>query len=169
MTGKLLAFLLSVALGAGGAWMLTSNHYTAIIADINARHADEQAAADRAALKRLQDAQARGDALSDQLSRTESALEKKKQEVSHEIALLTSGHACLDGRLVRLLNEFGTGPAGLPKAAGSADAKGGTFATDTDVAGWIDIAKTRFETCRTRLDRLIDFNEGKGLDDGKGK
>ncbi|MBI1175666.1 MAG: hypothetical protein GC139_10450 [Sideroxydans sp.] len=162
MTARLIAFLLSVALGAGATWMFAHNHYSAVIADLNAQHANEQAAADRAALKRLQDAQARGDALSKKLSRTEAALEKKKHEVTNEIALLTSGRACLDGRLVRVLNEFGTGVAGLSKASGSTDAAGGTTATDTDVAGWISIAKTRYETCRTRLDRLIDFNEGTG-------
>jgi len=131
------------------------------VSRLESTHAKQQAAAETAARQRLESAQAQGDRLSARLSDTESALNKKTLEVSREVARLTTGRPCLDGRVVGLLNRPAPNAGPLPQAAVAPDAADGTVATDTDVAGWIGNAKGQYATCRARLAALIDFEEGK--------
>jgi hypothetical protein len=143
-------------LGAGLSWDYSANHYGAEISRIKETLAKDQSNADRAALERLQKAQALGDQLSERLSKTEARLRKKEKELSNEIARNADGIVCLNSRLVGLLNAQQTG-----EAASALDAAHGAIATDTDVAGWINSAQKQYEVCRGRLNALIDFNEGK--------
>lgn len=152
--------VLIFALGVGLAWNYSANHYEAQISRINEAHAQNQSKADRAALERLQKAQALGDQLSGELSKTEAKLHKKEKELFDEIARNADGIVCLNSRLVGLLNASQTGAGHMPQSALALDAAHGAIATDTDVAGWINSAQKQYEVCRGRLNALIDFNEG---------
>lgn len=157
-----LVALVAAALGAAGAGGLARNHYRAEIADIHTAQAEGEAAAERFAREWLTDAHAHGDRLSADLARAESALNQKTMEVDRALRRLTTGRPCLDGPAVQLLNRtytLATAPA-VPSAASTSDAAGGAVATDTAVGEWINLAWSRFETCRTRLDKLIDYREG---------
>ena len=133
---------------------------SADVADLKRQYAEEQAENAEAARQQLADAVARGDALSKRLAQAESTLNRKTLETSREIARLTHGRACLDQRVVRVLNN--DQPAsGVPAPAGASAATDGTAASDTDVAGWINHAQGRYGICRERLDALIDWERGK--------
>jgi len=157
----LIICVLVFVMGAGLSWVYSANHYEAQISRINEAYAQAQSKADLAALERLQKAQALGDQLSGELSKTEAKLHKKEKELSNEIARNADGIVCLNSRLVGLLNAPQTGAGHLPQSAISLDAAHGAIATDTDVAGWINSAQKQYEVCRVRLNALIDFNEGK--------
>jgi hypothetical protein len=155
-----LLLALSAASAAAG-FAVARNHYGAEIADIKASHAIAQAEAERLALERLQGAQVRGDALAGRLRLTESKLSSTALELSHALKTATSDRPCLGVDAVRLLNGANDGLLGaMPPAAGIPDAADAAAATDTDVARWISGAIRQYETCRARLDALIDFNEG---------
>lgn len=156
-----LVALVAAAVGAAAGGSVVSNHYRAEIADLRATQARDQAAAAEAARQRLRAAQARGDQLSAALTRTEATLEQRSQEASREIARRTTGRPCLNAATVRLLNrpDSPADPAPVPEAARTPAAEGGAAATDTDIAGWIDQAQRRHETCRARLGALIDWWE----------
>lgn len=157
----LIVGILLFVLGAGLSWDYSANHYKAQISRINEAHAQDQSKADHAALERLQKAQALGDQLSGELSKTEAKLHKKEKELSDEIARNADGIVCLNSRLVGLLNAAQTADGHMPQSALALDAAHGAIATDTDVAGWINSAQKQYEVCRGRLNALIDFNEGK--------
>lgn len=115
-----------------------------------------------AALKRLEAAQARGDALTLQLQQAEAQRLADNRGNADEIRRLTSGRACLSAGTVRLLNRGtarGADPhAGpVPPAASEPAAADGAAASDTDVALWADSARSQYDTCRGRLDALIDW------------
>jgi hypothetical protein len=108
---------------------------------------------------RLIAAQARGDALSAKLLQNESDMRRTALEKAHEIARLTTGRSCLNAATVRMLNATGNDqPGSVPSTASGPAAADGSAATDTDVAVWADNARRQFDTCRGRLDALIDFN-----------
>lgn len=94
------------------------------------------------------------------------------EEKNREIKKLTTGRPCLGSAAVRLLNA---GPAGiriggpvpeaagiaLPTAAGSTtdpDSEG--YATDTDIAAWINQAQRSYDICRAYIKAIADFYEG---------
>ncbi len=121
----------------------------------------------------LEEAQARGDQLALSLAARESTLTIFAEEKNREIAKLTSGRRCLDADAVRVLNTpNGAGRVGglaspatgvvlRTDAAIAAPADDGTFASDTDVAGWIGLCQRSYDTCRGRLDAIADFyNKG---------
>lgn len=130
------------------------------LAGVKAQHSDQQAQATQAALVRLQEATQRANALQTTLDATEQRLATTKTELSNEIQKSTTGRACLNGRTVGLLNRATTGsePATLSSAtSGPTEASTG-FATDTDIATWINSATAQYNTCRARLDALIDWH-----------
>ncbi|MFZ6775813.1 hypothetical protein ACO0LD_03200 [Undibacterium sp. Ji83W] len=130
------------------------------LAGIKAQHSDQQAQATQAALVRLQDANQRANALQTSLDLTEQRLATTKTELNNEIQKSTTGRTCLNGRTVGLLNRAAAGsePATLSNAAsGPAETSTG-FATDTDIAAWINGAAAQYNTCRARLDALIDWH-----------
>jgi len=160
--GIALLHLATFLSGAGVSLYAAQNHYQRVLADVASEAATTKAAEQAQALARLEDANRRGNELSARLDVTESALAQKTLEVSHAVARFTTGRPCLDGRAVRLLNQPtpdtpGAGP--VPEAASAPDAADAATASDTDVAGWIAQAQHQYETCRARLDALIDFEE----------
>ncbi len=157
ITGLSIFFIFAFTLGVAGGWDYTRQHYLAEISVMKATQAEAIAATESAARQRLQSAQDRGDILSARLSKTEDDLNQKSKEVSREIARLTTGRRCLDGNVVRLLNRADSGAGSVSETTGSPVAQDGAAATDTDVAGWIGNAQTQYDTCRARLDGLIDF------------
>lgn len=112
-----------------------------------------QARADAALLA----AKKRGDTLSARLSQAESTIALNNQEKTHEVARLSVGRPCFDARLVGVLNQptaasgIATSPASTPIATDAA------FATDQDVGEWIVFAQGQYDTCRARLNALIDW------------
>lgn len=156
-----LVALVAGAVSAAGAGWAVRAHYRAEIANIRAAQAREEAAAEKFAREWLTEAYQRGDALSAALAANESALQHKSLEVSHALRRLTVGRPCLDGAAVGVLNTAYAAPsAPVPEAAGSPAAASGAAATDSDVGDWINLAWNRFETCRARLDKLIDYEQG---------
>lgn len=165
--------ILALALAAsalGGGW-IASKIKDAEIARRDAISAQAQADVTRAALKRLADAQVRGDQLTSRLASLQEQADQLLQERNDAIEKVTTGRACLNSATVRVLNGNGQGihaPAVSeasrePTAAGSkstvdpsADYEG---ATDTDVAQWISYAKRYYTVCQDRLQALIDYYE----------
>jgi len=158
-----LAVVAALAAGAAGYRL---GHKTAQAAGDAALSKHQAATAIRerqaaeAALARYQAAQARGDALEARLAMAESTRQSLAQEHAREIKRLTTGRLCLNAGTVRLLNQpaIGLRPPALPASAGWPAAADGAVATDTDVAGWVDLARRRYDTCRERLDALIDWH-----------
>lgn len=162
-------FGLATAFLAGA--KLGYNAGQAELAKLKAAHEKAQADTIEKALFRLRAAQARGDFLEEQLAKSERARETQREEHAREIKRLTTGRPCLNAGTVRLLNQSGSGiqPVPVPAPAGGAPAADGAaapdpfepeeaeVATDTDVALWIDGAKGQYETCRSRLQALIDW------------
>jgi prophage endopeptidase len=156
---KVAIFVLTMIASAMGGAYLMADHKDAVINQMEANQAKSEAAVVAAGAKRLRDAQARGDTLTNQLAQAEQVREKTAQEHAREIKNLTTGRPCLNAGVVRVLNGTGQGivtPA-VPAPTGGAVAEDGAFATDTDVAGWADNARRQYETCRARLGALIDF------------
>lgn len=131
-------------------------------AELKTTHSETARLQALAAARGLQDAQARGNALSDRLLGREAQIHQLTREKNDAINRLTTGRACLSGAAVRVLNGAAEPePAGLelvPQTPGGAAAAGGAFATDTDVGHWAVAARADFETCRQRLDALIDWH-----------
>jgi len=124
-----------------------------------ATQAESARLAATAAVKRLDEARQRGDALSDQLLTSTRQIDHLTKEKRHAVAQTTRGIACLGPRTLRLFD----GAAGLRLAAPAEAASGvaaadGPVATDTDLATWIVDAGAQYEQCRQRLDRLIDWH-----------
>ena len=121
------------------------------------------ATAESAIREQLEGAIRMGDTLTDQLIKAETDLKKTTQEKNRAIQNLTTGRACLDADVVGLLNQSADttahGIKPTAKAPGLPYATNEAFATDTDVGTWIGFAQGEYDTCRARLDALIDFEE----------
>jgi len=150
-----------VGMGALGAGTWVAARKNAEIADLKRDRAQAEKDAAEAALLRLQQAQARGDELAQQLAAAETTLQTQAEEKSHEIARLTTGRRCLDGAAVRLLNapsSQGIRLGAVPPAASKPAAADVAAASDRDVAQWARVCRTSYDTCRARLDALIDYH-----------
>ena len=120
----------------------------------------ERAETEKAHLKQLADAAAVNDRLTASLLNKENELAQLSKEKSDEIAHLTTGRRCLDGRAVRVLNR--PKPASkpqIPETSAGPVPEDGAFATDTDVGQWIVTAQEQYERCRTRIDAIATFYE----------
>lgn len=115
--------------------------------------AQEKANAAVAAQHLLQQAQARGNALTNQLQAAQTAIDTLTEEKKDAIRRLTVGRPCLGGAAVRVLNQ----PATVPATAGQPTADDVAFATDTDVGLWIAQCQRGYDTCRGRLQAVADF------------
>ena len=161
-----LAFLVWTLLAALAGWQTgreqEQDRSTAAIATLKADQATQERQAAQAALDRLQKAQARGDALQERLAAEETNRQTQAQEHAREIKRLTTGRPCLNAGTVRLLNEptGRSGAATVPPTASGTTAADAPASSDTDVAGWIDNAQRQYDTCRSRLDALIDWHQG---------
>lgn len=157
-----IAALAGALIGSGGGWFFTGLYYDAEITTIK----NDQLTKENAALATYQDLYiketARGDGLSAALSATEDQLAQRTQEVQHALQKVTTGRACLNGATVRVLNHTEQPTAGtVPEATGASVTESGAIATDTDVAGWIGGTQGKYNTCRSRLNTLIDFEQGR--------
>ena len=161
------AFLVWTLLAAIAGWQTgreqEQDRCTAAIATLKAYQATQERQAAQAALDRLQQAQARGDALQARLAAEETHRQTQAQEHAREIKRLTTGRPCLNAGTVRLLNEatirLSASPAGVSPPTGGTPAANAPAASDTDVAGWIDDAQRQYDACRGRLDALIDWHQ----------
>lgn len=148
---------LVVAAFAGGA-LVGRAPLLADLAELRVAQAESARLAATAAVRRLDEAQQRGNELTEQLLGREREIEKLTKEKRHAVAQTTSGTTCLNAGTVRVLN----GAAGLrfaapPETASSAAAADGPVATDSDVGPWIVEAGAQYEKCRERLHKLIDW------------
>ena len=117
-------------------------------------------AANEAALKRVNAANAKASSLQTALEITEHRLSITQTEMQREIKRNTTGRACLNSRTVSLLNNQTTRnpAASLPTAASESVTDSADVATDTDVANWASLAITQYGTCKARLDALIAWH-----------
>jgi prophage endopeptidase len=120
------------------------------------KQADAQTEALRAAQRRFIVAEARGNHLQSELDAKTDLYLKTYEEKRHAIALLTQRRPCLNAATVSLLNDSA---ANLPTPATGIAAQSSAIATDTDIAGWIASTQQQYDTCRARLDALIDWHE----------
>lgn len=131
----------------------------------NASWLAKQEKQERTAREALQAAQAKGDALSTELLLRTRQIDQLQQESHRAITQATTGRTCLDSAALRVLKRApgittvsaptsSTAAAGEPVATDADD----SFATDTQVATWAIDAGAQFETCRARLDALIDWH-----------
>ena len=159
---ELTAWLCVVALAAGCAagWVFGRMPLTAELATQAARHETQARAAAEQALRVLQGAQARGDALTSTLAQSLQQINKLQRDKHDAVSKATTGQPCLDGPALRLLGSApGLRVADLPPAASGALAAGGAVASDTDITGWAIDAGAQYQTCRARLDTLIDWHQ----------
>lgn len=134
----------------------------------NAAWLQKQAVQQQDALKTLQAEQARGDALSTGLLTQQTHIDQLKEEAHHAITTATTGRTCLDSAAVRVLNRAPGMRTAVTPTSGTAATHGAAatladdsvdaYATDTQIASWAIDAAAQFDTCRTRLDALIDWH-----------
>lgn len=164
------ALVAGLAMGfAGGAWVGITHQEGAAQQQV----ADARIRATEAALLIERSAREQADLVMARLS-TEQALNTRlTQERNDALTAATAGRTCLDRRALRVLDGApGIRVTGLPaSSAAGADAQGGPaaapadpvdvdgplVATDTDVGAWILGAGLAYESCRTRLNGLIDY------------
>lgn len=152
------------------------------LAELRTTHSESLRLAQQAAAKHLQDAQTRSDTLSTALAETLTQTATLEQEKTHALRLAATGRLCLDSRALSVLNTSpGLRVAGLdgvpPTQPGLAQAHAtagpdthpqpgapdapktpGLIATDADIGAWSIGAGAQYETCRARLDALIDWH-----------
>lgn len=188
----LVTLALSLAAMAGG-WIngvfkaREIAHLQTALEAVQREHAEQWRIFAEAAAARLQAAQARGDALTEELAAASRQADALRGELDEQITLATQGRACLDAAALRVLDRapgIAAAPARVPPparraaAAGGADAAGDPaqrggdgagqraeqrdaepYATDTDLARWALDAGRQYDDCARRLGALIDWHE----------
>lgn len=150
------ALVVGIAIGAGTAVVVKNGQ----IALIERDHARQTARDQAAQLKRLKTAQARGDALTNDLLAARAEADQLQDQLHAALSRVTTGRACLGGGALRLLDRAAGLRADLPPPAGRADAAdAATAASDTQVAQWAGSAIHQYAECARRLDALIRFSE----------
>ena len=144
---------------AAGAWVWQANSYEGKLSDVRSSVAESDRLRARAAATALQAAQVRGDVLSRDLLTREALINRISKEKRDALNRYTTGRPCLGADAVGVLNGTAGAGAGVPQTTGIPAATGGGFATDADVGGWAADARASHDTCRTRLDALIDWHE----------
>lgn len=134
------------------------------LVEFRANVAEDQRLAARNAAKRLQDATARGDLLTQHVAEHELQIQTLTKEKRDALKKTTSGRACLGPAALRVLDgATGLRVADLPETPGSAaDADGAvaTYSSDSDIGGWALDAGAQYEQCRKRLGALIEWHRG---------
>jgi hypothetical protein len=174
----LLALLVGAGAGAWGGYTVGRAPLLVDLATLKQTHTESLRLTQQAAAKRLQDAQNRSDTLSTALAETITQTTTLQQEKTHALRLAATGRVCLSERALSVLNGSpGLSVAGLDavpsteSAAAAADAAAashsdpahtpgapGRVATDEDIGAWSIGAGAQYETCRARLDALIDWH-----------
>lgn len=182
----LLALLAGAAGGAWGGYTVGRAPLQVDLATLKQDHAEALRLAQLAAAKRLQAAQERSHTLSNALAETLTQTATLRTEKTHALRLAATGRVCLDSRALSVLNSSpGLRVAGLdgvpPPQPGLAQAHAaagpdthaqpgapdaprtpGIIATDADIGAWSIGAGAQYETCRDRLDALIDWHTQPG-------
>lgn len=155
--GLAIAAVIGAAIGAGAATVIKDGE----IADLRRSQAQANERAATRNIARLQVANARGDALTNQLLAARAEADAAQEQLHAALSRVTTGRACLGGGALRLLDGASVGiRADLPPpAGGTVAADASDVATDTQVAGWAADANHRYTECARRLDALIQFNE----------
>lgn len=157
--------LLGLVMGASAAWMLGRAPLQVELAEIQRQHAEAIRVANEQAAVRLHRALERGDSLTHQLAQHQTQIQQLSREKEHAIREATTGRTCLDSNALRVLH----GSPGLrvdraellPSAPSRAPATDGSiapYASDRDVGRWAIAAGAHYETCRSRLQALIDWH-----------
>lgn len=148
---------LSTAFGLG--WSAGRAPLQTRLAEQDSAHSREKLRTFEQAAEVLKTAQDRGDALTTTLAQRQAWIDQLTREKRHAVSTVTTGRACLDGPALRLLDGApGLRVAHLPPTASGAAAADAPIATDTDITGWSLDAGAQYETCRARLDALIDWH-----------
>lgn len=154
-----IALLLVFGVGLKAGLHLERGAHQAERAELKATQAESARIAATAALRELEDARRRGDALTEQLRGSERQIEVLSKEKSDALKRSTTGRACLGTAALRVLDTApGLRVAGMPQATGSAAGADGPVATDTDIGQWSIAAGAQFERCRERLGTLIEWH-----------
>lgn len=160
LCAALVALVFAVGTAAGGYVGRLPLHTE--LAQLRTTHAETDRVAALAAAKGLQQAQQRGDALTTTLVQRQAQINQLQKDKRDALNRLTTGRACLGAAAVRVLNQPASpadaGPEPVPTAPGDAAAAGAAFATDADVGHWAIAARAAHDTCRQRLDALIDWH-----------
>ncbi len=132
------------------------------MAELRSTHAEAARLAALAAAKGLQQAQARGDALTHTLARRQEQIDQLHKDKRDALKRLTTGRACLSADAVRLLNTANSTEPARPEPVstppGGVAAAGAAFATDADVGQWAIAAHAQYSECSGRLAALIDWH-----------
>ena len=157
---RLLVCLGLFLVGAYGGWQATRSYHIAEIATLKKTQAENVATVAEAARDRLLAARTRSDEIETRLTKADADRQTLALEHSREIKRLTTGRACLNAGTVRLLNASGPrgDAAAVPASAGQPVAADAGAASDTDVAEWADLARRQYDTCRDKLQAVIDWH-----------
>lgn len=168
-----LALLIGAVSGAVVARHYTQAQLGTVIANLNQDKAEARTKALESQAARLKAAEERSNQLAGQLSVALLANSQLTTEKTDALKSATAGRACLSDRAVRVLNGSPgirvAGLDGVPTTRSGTDAASSATATDPDSAGlivtdtgiatWAALAGQQYESCRLRLDRLIDWHE----------
>ena len=162
LAGFITTAVLILALAFGAGWLVNGWRLHNQIEQIKADHAKALAAADEAALARLEEASRKNASLAKMLAETDSRLQKTQEEKNDALAQVTVGRRCLDAAAVRVLNGAPARratPAPLPATGRRPVSEATRFATDRDVGRWVAYAQRAYDTCRERIAALGRFYE----------
>lgn len=180
--------LLALAAGAAGggwaAWQVGRAPLREENAALRISYAEATKLAVLAGARRLQVAQKLGNSLATQLAATLITNDQLALEKTHALSRVATGRTCFSGPVLRVLNGSPglrvAGLDGLPApqpaaaAAGAtaatdpdpAEAEGERIASDADIGTWAIRAGAQYETCRVRLDALIDWHTPSATEPG---
>lgn len=157
-----LALAAGVAAGAYGGYTFGRAPLQLELAQAHQASAESQRQQAQASLRALHAAQQRGDQLSQRLAASERQRARLTQEKTHAIRQATVGRTCLDAAALRLLHHapgLSVEHADrLPAPTSGAAAARALVATDTDIATWAIHAGAQHQSCRERLQALIDWH-----------
>jgi len=162
---RLFPYALGIAVGLLGGFKLTQNHYQAAISKIETVHAQAQAKAAANHIDALRAERALSNVLSNSLSNAEIKINQLTLEKTRAIPKYTTGGVCFSADLTSLLNTpfdnlATTYLTPISSFTENAAAAAIESLTDEDVAYWIANAQGQYETCRVRLNTLIDYELG---------
>ena len=180
MNKTLMVALVAAVVGFGAGWTANGWRLDTKISTLKKDHAEAVAKSEKDYGDRLASAIGAADKLLTEKVKRENTFDQTLREKNDEINRLTTGRRCLDAGVVGVLNQsIGSAPNGWPvakaaglslrtdagTATGADERKGGEpdaegpYATDTDVAGWINLCRTRYNACRADRDDIGRFYE----------
>lgn len=183
MNKTLIVAVVAAVVGLGAGWTINGWRLETKISALKKDHAEAVATSEKDYADKLASANDRAGKLLTEKAKRENTFDQTLREKNDEINRLTTGRRCLDARVVGVLNQSsGAAPNGglVSKTSGIAvhaygtsaagpndrqdaetNASADTFATDTDVAGWISLCRTRYDICRADRDDIRRFYDDK--------